>query len=79
MRFLFSAVYFFASLCTFVTSGHVASSTVRFRFVAVSKSDGGDPCAEKTTTECSGTSSTFSTVIAPSRSTSATTLGLWTI
>ena len=77
--FLPSRWYFLASLCTLVTKGQTASMTVRFNALALMKSSGGEPWAENITREPSGTSSMSSTVIAPRRSRSLTTYGLWTI
>src|SRR5918995_930426 len=55
----------FASWCTLVTSGQVASMVRSCRVAASSCTAGETPCALKTTTEPSGTSSVSSTKIAP--------------
>ena len=54
-----------ASVCTLVTSGQVASIVRRLRRAASSCTAGETPCALKTTTAPSGTSSVSSTKIAP--------------
>src|SRR3954454_10861549 len=69
----------FASWCTLVTSGQVASIVRSCRVAASSCTAGETPWALNTTTEPSGTSSVSSTKIAPRRSSVATTCLLWTI
>ncbi len=64
-----------ASLCTFVTSGHVASIVSRLRAAAAAFTAGDTPWAENTTRAPSGTSSVSSTKIAP-RSLSVSTTNL---
>ena len=68
-----------ASLCTFATSGQVASTTLRSRRAASARTAGATPCAENTTVVPSGTSSSSSTNTAPCRCRSATTCALCTI
>ena len=68
-----------ASECTLVTRGQVASMVRSERCAASSCTAGDTPCALKTTTEPSGTSSVSSTKTAPRRSSVATTCLLWTI
>ncbi len=68
-----------ASRWTLVTSGQVASMTLRFRSAATTRTDGATPCALKTTCAPEGTSSTESTKTAPREASSRTTLRLWTI
>ena len=57
-----------ASACTLVTSGQVASMTGSPRSAAARRTAGETPCAEKTVSAPSGTSSSSSTKTAPRRS-----------
>src|SRR5690348_2410921 len=68
-----------ASLCTLVTSGHVASTVRSPRSRASTRTCGATPCAENTTTAPAGTSPTSSTNTAPRASSDATTCALCTI
>src|SRR6516225_2104869 len=68
-----------ASLCTFVTSGHVASIARSPRAAASARTPGATPCAENTTTAPAGTSPASSTNTAPRASNAATTCVLCTI
>ncbi len=69
----------FASWCTFVTSGQVASMVFSERSAAWVCTAGETPCAENTTVAPSGTSSSSSTKIAPRSSSVWTTCLLCTI
>ena len=68
-----------ASMCTLVTSGHVASMVRNPRSVASVLTAGDTPWAENTTSEPVGTSSSSSTKTAPRCSRVSTTCLLWTI
>jgi hypothetical protein len=66
-------------VCTFVTSGQVASIVFSPRAAAFVCTTGATPCAEKTIVAPSGASSSLSMKIAPRSSSSRTTCALWTI
>ena len=69
----------FASLCTFVTSGQVASKVFSDSFAASACTAGLTPWAEKITCAPSGTSSVSCTKIAPRSVSVSTTYRLCTI
>ncbi len=66
-------------MCTFVTSGHVASMVCSERAAAAACTAGETPWAENTTRAPCGTSSVSSTNTAPRAASVSTTYLLWTI